>query len=156
MRSKMNRNKFERVWLCLNNIGAHFFFLKWSGINAKELGSVYTTSLHIPWVHGIYITIWKKIFQNIILSNNAIILFMLLGSGDVQISCFFAFVTLGFCSSPRCKFNVCILLVYQQYLQENHHCLICLRQQLLSLLNVEIATIRRTILDIKAILITLL
>ena len=118
---------------------------------------MYTTSLHIPWVHGIYFTICKKIFQNIILNNNAIILFMLLGSGDVQILCFFAFVTLGFCSSPRSKlFNVCILLVYQQYLQENRHCLICLQQQLLSLLNVEIATIRRTILDIKAILITLL
>ena len=46
--------------------------------------------------------------------------------------------------------------MYQQHYQKSHYRLICLQHQSLFLLNVEAATIRRTISDIKVISITLL
>ena len=46
--------------------------------------------------------------------------------------------------------------MYQQYHQKIHHLLICFQYHPLSLLNVEIDTIWKTILDITAISITLL
>ena len=50
----------------------------------------------------------------------------------------------------------CLPMVYQQHHQKTHYCLICLQHQPLSLFNVEIATLWRTISDMKAVSTTLL
>ena len=74
LRHNMNRNIPQGVWV-LRTAWLHISsVLKWSVTNAKERGSICTTSLHISWVHGIYFSMRNKIYRNVFLNKSLILL----------------------------------------------------------------------------------